>query len=262
MNVEITSVQNPKVKLVSLLQASSKTRKENNSFVVEGKKEFNLAIKSGYTPLQVFVCNLLYGEFLEDNLRQLNTEFVSELVYQKLAFRGTTEGIIAVFQKKELLLQNIKLKENPIVLVLEGVEKPGNLGAILRSADASGIDAVVVCDTQTDFFNPNVIRASIGCFFSVQSAICSNEECLNWLNQNNINYFAASLDATKFYHQQNLKESCAFILGTEANGLSSFWQLNKENLVKIPMLGKIDSLNVSVSAAILCYEAQRQRDFI
>jgi TrmH family RNA methyltransferase len=259
--LEITSVQNPKVKLVSLLQSSSKLRKENNSFVVEGKKEFNLALKSGYTPLQIYICAPLYGNYTEANVRQLNVEFVSELVYQKMAFRGTTEGIIAVFEKRELLLKNISLKKNPIVLVLEGVEKPGNLGAILRSADAAGIDAVIVCDTQTDFFNPNVIRASIGCFFSVQSAICTNDECLKWLNSNNIKYYSASLDATKFYHEQNLKESCAFVMGTEANGLSIFWQQNKENLIKIPMLGKIDSLNVSVSAALLCYEAQRQRNF-
>jgi RNA methyltransferase, TrmH family len=260
--VEITSVQNPKVKLVSLLQANSKTRKENNAFIVEGKKEFDLAIRSGYQPLNVFICEKLFGNHPLNKFSKYQLDLVSENVYQKMAFRGTTEGIIAVFQKKDLLLQNIRLKENAIVLVLEGVEKPGNLGAILRTADAAGIDAVVVCDTQTDFFNPNVIRSSIGCFFSVQSAICSNEDCLKWLNSNNIKYYSASLDATKYYHEQNLKESCAFVMGTESNGLSSFWQLNKENLIKIPMLGKIDSLNVSVSAAILCYEAQRQRKFI
>ena len=260
--MEITSVQNSKVKLVTLLQSSSKTRKESNSFVVEGRKEFNLAIKSGYKPLAVFVCLKLFGKFYESEFKNLNTDFVSEAVYQKMAFRESTEGILGIFEKRELNLGNIKLKKNPIVLVLEGVEKPGNLGAILRTADAAGIDAVVVCDTQTDFFNPNVIRSSIGCFFSVQSAICSNEDCLKWLNSNNIKYYSASLDATKFYHEQNLIESCAFVMGTEANGLSSFWQTKEENLIKIPMLGKIDSLNVSVSAAILCYEAQRQRNFI
>lgn len=259
--MEILSLQNSKVKLVALLQTSAKARKENSLFIVEGQKEVNLAFSSGYKAKNIFVC---FDYFQKSDYSKLNFETidtVSKQVYEKMAFRGSTEGILGVFETRELSLASIKLSKNPLILILEKVEKPGNLGAILRTADAIKADAVIICDYQTDFFNPNVIRSSIGCFFSVQLASSKNQECLDWLKENKINYFSASLDAKKFYHQQDYKNATAFVLGTEADGLSEFWQKDKNNLIKIPMLGKIDSLNVSVSAAVLAFEAKRQRDF-
>ena len=144
---------------------------------------------------------------------------------------------------------------------MEAVEKPGNLGAILRTADAAPADAVIVCDPHTDIYNPNVVRSSIGCLFTVQTAVCSNQEALDFLKKKNIHAYAAELNAAEFYQNVDFSHPSAIIMGTEADGLSSFWLKHADSRIKIPMRGKIDSLNVSVSTAILTFEAMRQRDF-
>ena len=184
---------------------------------------------------------------------------VNSQVFNKITYRQNNEGILAVMQAENLILNDIKLSDLPLIIVLEAVEKPGNLGAVLRTADAVGADAVIVCDPQTDIYNPNVIRSSLGCVFTKQIAVCSSEEAFQWLKRNNIEPIAASLSATKLHFNTNMNKPVAFIMGTEASGLTDFWLQNTKTQVMIPMLGKIDSLNVSASPAILVYEALRQK---
>jgi TrmH family RNA methyltransferase len=177
-----------------------------------------------------------------------------------VAYRGGTEGVIAELKCKEKTLEGLKLKENPLIVVLESVEKPGNLGAILRSADASGADAVIVCDPLTDLYNPNLIRSSIGGIFTVPTATATSEETINWLKAQNIRIYTAQLQDSEWYYDTDMTGGTAIIMGTEATGLTDIWRKAADAHIKIPMLGKLDSLNVSVSAAILLFEAVKQRN--
>lgn len=182
-------------------------------------------------------------------------------MFDKIAVRESTGGILAVAEQKAHRLDDIVLSKSPLLLILEGVEKPGNLGAILRTADAAGVDAVVICDPQTDFYNPNVIRSSVGCVFTKQIASATSEETITWLKKNNINMFCTYLKASHPYHEIDYTQSCAIVMGTEATGLSDIWVKNATANIIIPMLGKIDSMNVSNAAAVVVYEAMRQRGF-
>jgi TrmH family RNA methyltransferase len=182
-------------------------------------------------------------------------------VFDKIAVRENSGGVLAVAEQKTHRLDEIKLKENPLVLVLESVEKPGNLGAILRTADAAGVDAVIICDPQTDFYNPNVIRSSIGCLFTVQTASASSEETLAWLKKNNIAVYCTYLKASQRYHLVDFKKPCAIVMGTEATGLSEVWVNASTANIIIPMQGAIDSMNVSTATAVVVFEAKRQRNF-
>ena len=184
---------------------------------------------------------------------------VSRNVYEKIAYRGSTEGIIAEMKYRERRLEDIKLSENPLVIVLESVEKPGNLGAVLRSADAAGADAVIICDPLTDLYNPNLIRASIGAIFSRQVAAASSEETISWLKKNNIQILTAQLQDSSLYYDTPMTGPTAIVMGTESTGLTDIWREAADKHIRIPMLGALDSLNVSVSAAILLFEAVRQR---
>jgi TrmH family RNA methyltransferase len=168
---------------------------------------------------------------------------------------------VALAKPKTHSLSDIRLSDNPFVIILEAVEKPGNLGAVLRTADAAAVDAVIICDPQTDLYNPNVIRSGVGGLFTVQTAVCSSEEALVWLSTNGISTFAAELQAADFYQDTDFRQPSAIVMGTEADGLSAFWLKNATTRVKIPMRGEIDSLNVSVSTAIITFEAMRQRGF-
>ena len=185
---------------------------------------------------------------------------LSPEVYSKVAYREGTEGMIAQMKARHTGLEDLKLKKNPLIAVLESVEKPGNLGAVLRSADAAGADAVIVCDPLTDIFNPNLIRASIGAVFTVPTVCCSSEQAIEWLKHNNIKIFTAQLQDSHWYYDTDLKQGSAIVMGTESTGLSQVWRDAADAHIKIPMLGKLDSLNVSVSAAILLFEAVRQRN--
>ncbi len=180
-------------------------------------------------------------------------------MYGKIAYRSGTEGIIAEMKYKDRRLEDIKLSENPLIVVLESVEKPGNLGAVLRSADASGADAVIICDPLTDLYNPNLIRASIGAIFSRQVAAASSEETISWLKSNNIQILTAQLQDSSLYYDTPMTGPTAIVMGTESTGLTDIWRKAADKHIRIPMLGALDSLNVSVSAAILLYEAVRQR---
>ena len=189
-------------------------------------------------------------------------ENVSEKVYEHIAYRGTTEGVIAVVRAKPHTLSDIAkddVSRSPLYIVLEGVEKPGNLGAILRSADASGVDAVIVCDPLTDIYNPNIIRGSIGAVFTVPTVVCSSEECISFMKEHGVQILTAQLQDSNLYYDQDMTRPTAIVMGTEATGLTNQWREAADAHIRIPMLGRLDSLNVSVSAAILMYEAVRQR---
>ena len=198
------------------------------------------------------------SEIIEKN-KGIKLFEVSPTIYEKIAYRGSTEGVIAEVKTKDKTLNDLNLSENPLVVVLESVEKPGNLGAILRSADAAGADALIVCDPLTDLYNPNLIRNSTGAIFSVPCVACTSEECIKFLKENNIQILTAQLQDSELYYDTDMKRGTAIVMGTEATGLTDIWRKAADAHIRIPMLGRLDSLNVSVSAAILMYEALRQR---
>ena len=271
MRIEsVTSAQNPKIKDLLALQEKSKERRKKGLFVVEGRRELLHCIESGYKPFTLFVCReILIDKDLKEieeaidrrNLgKECQTIEIPQHLYDKVAYRGGTEGVIAELHCKEHNLENLKLKDNPLVVILESVEKPGNLGAVLRSADAAGADAVIICDPLTDLYNPNLIRSSIGGIFTVQTAAATSEDTINWLKDKNIKIYTAQLQDSEWYYDTNMKGGTAIVMGTEATGLTDIWRKAADAHIKIPMLGRLDSLNVSVSAAILMYEAIRQRN--
>lgn len=255
----IASPQNPKIKNVVRLLEKASERKEQNLTVVEGEREIELALRAGYTLHTLFICKELHPAPI--HFSPEHSWEISKVVFDKIAYRENRDGLVALIVPKKLHLQDLKLSSNPFIIVLEAVEKPGNLGAILRTADAAHIDAVIICDPQTDLYNPNVIRSGIGCLFSNQVVVCTSDEAINWLRQKNIRTYAAALTATHFYHQVNLAQPSAVVMGTEATGLSDKWLQEADDQIKIPMRGQIDSLNVSTSTAILVFEAMRQRGF-
>ncbi len=260
---QITSSQNPFIKSLVQLQEKAKSRKQSGTFLIEGKREIELAIKGNYELETVlFLPELISEEQLTKlskspiNLIEINKE-----VYQKLAYRDTTEGIIAVAKTKSLALQDLKLPENPLILVMESIEKPGNIGAMLRTCDAANIDAVIIANPKTDLFNPNIVRSSVGCLFTNQIATGSTEEVIQFLKEKNIAIFGATLQNSNFYHTQDYTIPTALVVGTEATGLTQAWRDAATQNVIIPMQGEIDSMNVSVASAILLFEAKRQRGF-
>ena len=269
----ITSGQNPKIKALLELQEKSRARREKGLFIVEGQRELDHCIAAGFVPDTIFICPEIYSCHPERRPepaegRSEGSSFagegykvfhVSRNVYEKIAYREGTEGIIAEMKYKDRRLEDIKLSENPLIVVLESVEKPGNLGAVLRSADAAGADAVIICDPLTDLYNPNLIRASIGAIFSRQVAAATSEETISWLKANNIQILTAQLQDSSLYYDTPMTGPTAIVMGTESTGLTDIWREAADKHIRIPMLGALDSLNVSVSAAILLFEAVRQR---
>lgn len=263
---KITSVHNPKVKNVIHLGKSSE-RKEQNLFIVEGCREITLAANAGYEFRNLFYCpevgKVKQVTDLVSYLSKRTTVFeITVSVFGKMAYRENSDGLIALMVPKYKKLEELKLTVNPLIIVLEKVEKPGNLGAVLRTADAAKVDAVLVCDPATDIFNPNVVRSSIGCLFTNQVVCCTSQEAIAWMRKHKIRSYAAALTATHYYHETDLTGSSAIVLGTEADGLTEFWLKESDDQIKIPMLGQIDSLNVSNATAIIVYEAKRQRSFL
>ena len=261
---KITSLQNPKIKNIQKL-AKAKERKEQNLFIIEGARELSLALSADYQVETVFICSDLFAKTdYPEVLNKIddNKKFeVAKAVFEKTAYREGSDGLLALCRPKEHTLDDLTVSDNPFIIILEAVEKPGNLGAILRTADASAATAVIICDPATDLYNPNAIRSSVGCSFTVQTAVCSSEEALKYLKEKNIKSFAAELNASQWYQDTDFKHPSAIVMGTEADGLTDFWLNNADMRIKIPMRGKIDSLNVSVSTAILTFEAMRQRGF-
>jgi TrmH family RNA methyltransferase len=252
----ITSLQNAKIKNVVLLGEKSKERNRQMLFPVEGKREINMAVAGGYEIDSLFVCPDFGDEpgFPANHIYSVNRK-----VFDKIAYRENSDGCLALIKMKSGSLNTIPVSGNPLVIVIESVEKPGNLGAILRTADAAGVDALIVCDPKCDIFNPNVIRSSLGCVFAVDTVACSSEDAFEWLKKNNINIYAAELEASQWYCEEDYTASSAIVMGAESTGLSDFWLNNADKRIKIPMKGKVDSLNVSVSTAIITFEALRQR---
>ena len=253
----ITSVQNARIKHVVALQQKSSLRREEGLFVVEGQREIEHGIACGYEVVELFVLNTI------DYSGSIAPTFVTPQVYEKMAYRGSTEGIIAVVRCKEhsllTLCSSLSAKTRPLIVVLESVEKPGNLGAILRTAEAAKVDAVIVCDPLTDLYNPNLIRASIGGVFCVPVAVCTSGECITFLKEHGVRILTAQLQDSYEYYDYDMRHATAIVMGTESTGLTDQWREAADAHIRIPMLGRLDSLNVSVSAAILMYEAVRQR---
>ena len=259
MTEQITSLQNPKIKLLTALQQKSSERRRTGLFVVEGQQELQHCIRAGYEVDTVFWCPELCPAVLPPEAGAARCFQVSPDVYAKVAYRGSTEGVIAEVHQRTLELDDLQLGEHPLIVVLESVEKPGNLGAVLRSADASGVDAVVVCDPLTDLYNPNLIRSSVGAAFTVPCVACRSEECIAFLKQRGIKILTAQLQDSHLYYDTDMTCGTAIVMGTEHDGLTDQWRQAADAHIRIPMLGQIDSLNVSVSAAILMFEAVRQR---
>ena len=282
MKVEtVTSAQNPKIKDLLALQEKSRLRRERGLFAVEGQRELGHCLNAGYIPETLFIC----GEVIANNLAAANAANIEgkdgleaimgraealnpklllvqlpAFLYEKVAYRGSTEGVIGVMRSRELSLSDLAVNESPLIVVLEGVEKPGNLGAVLRSADAAGADAVLLCDPLTDLYNPNLIRSSIGAVFTVPVVCCTSADAIAWLKGRSIRIYTAQLQDSSLYYDCPMTGGTAIAIGTEATGLSKEWREAADAHIRIPMEGKLDSLNASVSAAILLYEAVRQRN--
>lgn len=296
----ITSFQNPKLKRLLALQEKSSLRRDTGLFVVEGLREVERCIDSGFIVDTLFICPELVpaggdaslkgiapegrntrgsvaggpsrrdggvspeGELLKGQCRQPGVPGgkvieLSRAVYEKVAYRGGTEGVIAEVKARSLALEDLQLPDNPLVVVMESVEKPGNLGAVLRSADAAGADAVLVCEPLTDLYNPNLIRASLGAVFHCPVCCCTTEAAIAFLKARGIRILTAQLQDSAPYYGTDMKRGTALVMGSEAQGLGTAWRTAADAHVLIPMQGIVDSLNVSVSAAILLFEAVRQR---
>lgn len=266
MSELITSLQNSKIKQILRLQEKAAERKKQKRTLVEGKIEIGMAVSASVAVQSVFYLQSKENEvrlfFAKQLPQDAQTNFwaVSENVFAKIAYRENSFGAVCVVQTPENTLQNLTLSENALVLVLEGIEKPGNLGAILRTADAAGVEAVLLCNSQTDLFNPNVVRASLGCIFTQKVIVCSNQEAFDFLEKKKVQLVATALSASVPYTAVDYRKPTAIVMGAEATGLTSFWLEKSHQNIIIPMRGKIDSMNVSVSAAIVVFEAVRQRE--
>ncbi|WP_144283685.1 TrmH family RNA methyltransferase [Chryseobacterium echinoideorum] len=251
----IESFQNEKVKYISKLLTDNRFRKKSNVFVVEGQQENDRAQKYHFEPVEFFICeNIFLKEFPKGKIH-----LVSDKVYEKIAYRGTSEGIIGIYKMKETDFSSFKPKEDSTIIIVEGVEKPGNLGAILRSCEAFGIDALIVADGKTDFYNPNVIRSSVGCLFGMKVFQTENPKVLEFLQKNKFNIYTTIMDeSSEDLFKRNFSQRSAVLFGTEHSGLSDFWFGKGQNTL-IPMSGSIDSLNLSNAVAITCYESLKQK---
>ena len=251
----IESLQNDKIKNLTRLITDNRFRKKSGTFVVEGQQENSMARDSGYEVQEYFISESIYSE----DFPKGKINLVSEKVYEKIAYRGTSEGIIGIYKTKYFQLDTFIPQENSSLIIVESIEKPGNLGAILRSCEAFGIEALIITDPKVDFYNPNVIRSSVGCLFGMKFFQSANEELLEFLKENRFNIYTTLMDErAENIYQQNFKDKSALLFGTEHSGLSEFWMGKGKNTL-IPMAGTIDSLNLSNAVAISCYEILRQK---
>lgn len=253
----ITSLQNPLVKQVVALR-DSKVRREQGLTLIDGKREIERAVIAGASIVRIIFCPKLMVGVLDLKIKPEMVE-VSASAFEKIAFGQRTGGVMAIVKYALKDFKDINLSKSPMIVILEAVEKPGNLGAIIRTCDSAGVDALLIADPKTDIYNPNVIRASVSTVFALPVVTGTNEEILAFLKKNQIRIAAALVQARSIYTQADLKGPLAIVLGSEDKGLSEFWQKNSDVKVKIPMKGIADSLNVSVSASILIFEALRQR---
>lgn len=260
----ITSLQNRAIKNIAKL-SKNRERREQQLFVIEGARELMLALQGGYQVEALYLCrtmfeNSKYPDLLE-RIPETSLYEITPAVFARIAYRENSDGVVALAKPKLHRLNDLTLTANPFLIILESVEKPGNLGAVLRTADAAAVDAVIICDPQTDLYNPNVIRSGVGGLFTVQTAVCSADEALEWLTLHGIRSYAAELGAAHFYQDIDFRQPSAIVMGSEADGLTRFWLDHSSERIKIPMRGEIDSLNLSVSTAVITFEAMRQRGF-
>lgn len=246
-----------------LLQEKAKARKQTGTFLIEGKREIELAVKGNYELETILFLPELISEtqIIKLTNSPINLIEINKEVYQKLAYRDTTEGILAVAKTKSLQLADLNLSSNPLILIAEAPEKPGNIGALLRTADAANLDAVIIANPKSDLYSPNIVRSSVGGLFTNQIAVGTTTEIIAFLKERKINFYCATLQNSTPYHTQNYTKPTALVVGTEATGLTDEWRAGATQNIIIPMQGEIDSMNVSVAAAILIFEAKRQRDF-
>lgn len=263
----ISSVQNQRIKQLVQLREKSRTRKKAQLFIIEGIQETILAHKGGYEIVELYVCEEILDQ---KNLAELTELLPKEIaitnlsltVYQKIAYRTSTEGVIAISRWKNNDISNLKIHTStPLVLIAEAPEKPGNIGALLRTADAAGVDAVIIANPKTDLYNPNIIRSSVGCVFTTNLAMGNTDDIIFYLNKNHISIYSAILQEAVTYTTPDYRKASAIVLGTEHDGLSETWRKAATKNIKIPMHGQVDSMNVSVAAGILIFEAKRQRSY-
>ncbi len=261
----ITSLQNPRVKLAAKLH-DRRARRQQGRFSIHGARELRRALEAGVRPEETFICPALAegpeAQTALQLLRQCGGALyeVTPAVFEKLSYGEREDGIVAVVASWTPSLEKLSLPASPLIAVLEGVEKPGNVGAVLRSADAAGVSALVIADGGTDLFNPNTIRASLGTIFSVPTATATSAETLAWLRRNKLHIYAARVDGAQDYTTVAFSQPSAIVLGSEAAGLSDAWLAEDVIPIRLPMRGRADSLNVSATAAVLFYEALRQRN--
>ncbi len=258
--MDITSLQNPRVKHIVKLRDDKRQRKEDSLMLVEGYDEIQLALSAGHQPQTILSAPELTSRQI-DAASTVSAESitVNRAVFEKMSYRENPDGWLAVFPIPHTTLDDLKLSESPLVIVAESIEKPGNLGAILRTADAAQVDALLICNPRVDIWNPNVVRASRGAVFSRPVVECDNASALKLLKARKIRVLAATPSADVIYSDIDLRIPLAIAVGTEDEGLTEFWMSNANMKVGIPMMGKVNSLNVSVSTALIVYEAVRQR---
>lgn len=255
--MRITSLQNPRIKYIAKLRSDSRQRRVDGLMLVEGWDEINLALGAGHRPQTIVTAETLVKSPLSDLGPE--TLEVSPPVFEKLSYRENPDGWLGVFAVPGTDLNTLKLGAKPLVIVVEAIEKPGNLGAILRTCDAAGVDAVIVCDPRADLYGPNVIRASRGTVFTIPSVAVESSQAQAFLHERNIVIAAASPSGQTAYTEADLRVPLAIAVGTEDQGLSDAWLRQADLSLKIPMRGRINSLNVSVATALILYEALRQR---
>lgn len=257
-SMEITSLQNPRVKQLVKLREDKKQRQHDGLILVEGYDELTLALACGFVPSTLLTAPELASQTL--SVPHAENVTVTRAVFEKISYRDNPDGWLGIFPMPARTLADLTLSDAPLVIVAESVEKPGNLGAILRTADAAHVDAVLVCDPRVDVWNPNVIRASRGAVFAVPVVEVKSPEALSWLRSRKMRVLAATPSAEALYTSVDMKSPLAIAVGTEDEGLSDFWMQNADLRVKIPMAGRVNSLNVSIATALMTYEARRQRD--
>ena len=258
MEINISSLSNPKIKEIVKLLTKSSFRKESGCFVVDGSREILAALEAGYVPVDLFVSTNAPLSLLSYSQMKLAT-FVSPEIFSKIAYKENPDGYLAIFKVKSVNINNVKLSDNPLVIILEGVEKPGNLGAVLRTAYAVGADAVICNNPALDIYNPNVVRASEGMIFWTQLVVDSVNNTKKWLKKFNIKPLITSTAASQPYYEVDMSCPTAIVFGSEADGLTNKWLECEVNSIKIPMQMGIDSLNLSVSVGVVAFEAVRQR---
>lgn len=239
-------------------------RKASNSFIVEGKKNINLCHDFGFKFIEIIICSEIISD---DNINYINNNYKNIIIYdfslslyQELIYKKKSDGLLALVKSKDNSLESFKISKNPYILIAESPEKPGNIGALLRTADAAGLDGLIIANPKTELYNPNAIRSSLGSIFTMQIATASTDEIIRFLKKNNIKIFSTFVENSKNYLNINYKQACAIIVGTESSSLSKSWLLESDELISIPMKGEMDSLNLSVSAAIVIFEGLKQRN--